>query len=320
MLGLYIALLLFLIYIYHNMLKIRGVKMDFHQLKSFYYAANYLNFSKAAEKVSLSQPAVSRQIESLESYYKLPLFKRSGRKVELTDAGRRLLQYAEKILLLTEETEKAMNALTNLETGEIKLGACTTVGNYILPALIVGFQNKYEKIKVDLFIDKTDCIIGELKKGKLDLAITANSNHDPELNYKAILKDEIVLVAGKGRKIDGVSSIHHLKNEPIFLRKKGSNTRENIDLLFNINKFIPNKIFEFDTHEAIIQSVKYGLGIGFLPLHIIMTELGLGQLERYEIQESCHRNFSLISPKSKFVSPSLLIFGNYIKKNIFTYS
>lgn len=294
--------------------------MDFHQLKSFYYVANYLNFSKAAEKVSLSQPAVSRQIEALEAYYKLPLFNRSGRKVELTDAGRRLLQYTEKILLLTQETEKAMNALTNLETGEIKVGASTTVGNYILPALIIDFQNKYENIKVDFIIDKTDIIIEKLKKGNLDVAIAAKANNDPELNYKAILKDEIILTVGKDAKMDGVSSIHQLKNVPFFLRKKGSNTREHIDILFELHEFRPTKIFEFDTNEAIMQSIKTGHGIGFLPQHVLMNDINSGQLERYEIQEKSHRSFSVILPKEKFISPSLLIFSNYIKKNIFAYS
>ncbi|GAM12225.1 LysR family transcriptional regulator [Mesobacillus selenatarsenatis] len=293
--------------------------MDFHQLKSFYYVANYLNFSKAAEKVSLSQPAVSRQIEALEVYYKLSLFTRSGRKVELTDAGRRLLQYTEKILLLTEETDKAMTALTNLETGEIKVGACTTVGNYIMPPLIIDFQNKYENIKVDLVIDQTDIILEKLKKGKLDVAIAAKANNDPEFNYKAILKDELVLVAGKGARMDGISSIHQLKNQAFFLRKKGSNTREHIDQLFELNEFRPTKVFEFDTNEAILQSIKKSRGIGFLPQHVLHDELESGQLEGYEIQEKSHRSFSIISPKEKFISPSLLILSNYIKKNIFAY-
>ncbi|MFT9598132.1 LysR family transcriptional regulator [Mesobacillus sp.] len=294
--------------------------MDFHQLKSFYYVANYLNFSKAAEKVSLSQPAVSRQIEALEAYYKLSLFNRSGRKVELTDAGRRLLQYTEKILLLTEETEKAMMALTNLETGDIRVGACTTVGNYILPALIVDFQNKYKKIKVDLIIDHTDSIIEKLKKGELDVAITAYGNNDPFLTYKPILKDEIVFVTERGSRLDGVSSIHQLKNELFFLRKKGSNTRELIDLLFESHGFQPTKVLEFDTNEAIMRALKNGRGIGILPQLVITDTLQSGQIERYEINERSQRSFAVISPREKFISPSLLIFSNYIKKNIFAYN
>jgi DNA-binding transcriptional LysR family regulator len=302
------------------MIRFRGVKMDFHQLKSFYYVANYLNFSKAAEKVSLSQPAVSRQIEALESYYKLPLFNRSGRKVELTDAGRRLLQYAEKILLLTDETKKAMNALTNLETGEIKVGACTTVGNYILPGLIVDFQNKYENIKVDLFIDKTDFIIEKLKNGELDVAITAKSDHDPDFNYKAILKDEILLITNKDFPDDpGVTSLQKLQNETFFLRKKGSNTREYIDHLFDIFQFKPIKIIEFDSSEAIKQAVVNGKGIGFISEQIVKNELNLGLIKCIKIHETSYRTFSLIFPKEKFISPSLLIFNNYIKKNIFSF-
>lgn len=292
--------------------------MDLHQLKSFYYVATYLNFSKAAEKVSLSQPAVSRQIESLESFYSISLFKRSGRKVELTDAGRRLLQYAEKILLLTEETQKAMNSFNNLEAGEIRVGAGTTIGNYLLPTLVVDFQKKHPSITIQLIIDKTDSIIEKLKKGDVDVAITAKSSKDPEFNYKALLNEEIILITGKGS-LSGISTLQQLREETIFLRKTGSNTRETIDTLFNLHSFKPKNVIEFDTNEAIKHAILNGRGIGFLPEHVVTSELQLGMVEQYKINERCHRSFSLIFPKEKFISPALLIFNNFIKKNIYAY-
>ncbi|MGG5251999.1 LysR family transcriptional regulator [Neobacillus sp. SM06] len=293
--------------------------MDFHQLKSFYYVANYLNFSKAAEKVALSQPAVSRQIEALEAHYQLSLFKRTGRKVELTDAGRRLLQYAEKILLLTEETEKAMNALNNLEAGEIKVGAGTTIGNYLLPSLIVDFQQKYATIAIDLSIDKTEVIIEKLKKGELDVAIAAKSSKDPDFNYKALLNEEVLLIAGKTGKwnLEEITTIHQLKDETFFLRKAGSNTREKIDTFFQTHQFKPKKQIEFDTNEAIKQAIIKHQGIGFLSEQVIANERKLGLVEPFKLAERCQRNFSLIFPKEKFATPALLIFNQFIKKNIY---
>lgn len=292
--------------------------MDLHQLRSFYYVATYLNFSKAAEKVSLSQPAVSRQIEALESFYKISLFNRSGRKVELTDSGRRLLQYAEKILLLSEETEKAMSSFNNLEAGEIKVGAGTTIGNYLLPSIVVDFQKKHPAITIDLIIDNTDSIIDRLKKGAVDVAIAAKSSKDPEFNYKALLTEEIILVTGKAPRA-GISTIQQLAEETFFLRRGGSNTRETIDSLFTRHSFKPKHVIEFDTNEAIKHAIINGRGIGFLPEHAITSEVRFGILKPYKINERSHRSFSLIFPKEKFISPALLIFINFIKKNIYAY-
>ncbi|PLR84905.1 hypothetical protein CVD25_13530 [Bacillus canaveralius] len=293
--------------------------MEFHQLKTFYYVAIYLNFSKAAEKISLSQPAVSRQIEVLESHYKLPLFNRAGRKVELTDAGRRLLQYAEQILLLAEETEKAMHSLNNLEAGEINLGSGTTIGNYLLPSLVVEFQQKYPNIIINLMIDKTDSIIEKLKKGDLDVAIVAKTMSYPEFNYKALLNDEIILIGGSGyeNNSNDIKYLKQLSNETFLLRRQGSNTRENTDSFFKEHNFSPNRIIEFDTNEAIKQAIIKGYGIGFLSKHVTKYEVDLKLLEPFQLKDRCKRNFSLIFPKGKFTSPILLIFSSFLKKNIY---
>ncbi|HJV17385.1 MAG TPA: LysR family transcriptional regulator, partial [Bacillales bacterium] len=251
--------------------------MDLHQLKSFYYVANYLNFSKAAVKVSLSQPAVSRQIESLESYFNLPLFNRIGRRVELTDAGRRLLQYAEQILLLSKEAESAMRSFNNLEEGEINVGAGTTIGNYLLSSLIVDFQQRYPSIKINLFIDKTYSIIEKIKKGELDIAVVAKSTNYPEFNYKPLLIDEIILVGGSELRMNNsrTSNLHQLVEKTFLLRREGSNTRENTERLFKTHQFKPKRIIEFDTNEAIKNAIMKGYGIGFISELAIKNELDL---------------------------------------------
>lgn len=294
--------------------------MDFYQLKTFYYVANYLNFSKAAVKLSLSQPAVSRQIEALEGHFNLLLFNRSGRRVELTEAGIRLLQYTEQIILLTEETEKAMHSISNLEAGEINLGAGTTFGNYLLPSLIVEFQQKYPTIKINLFIDKTYIVIEKLKKGELDMAIVAKSMNNPDFRYESLLNDEIILVGGDKFRTENstFTNLHQLSNETFLLRRQGSNTRENTDYLFTIYSFKPCKVIEFDTNEAIKQAIIKGKGVGFLSEHVIKNEVDFDLVVPFHLGEKCRRNFSLISPKGKFPSPILLKFSNFLKKTIQT--
>ena len=293
--------------------------MELHQLKTFYYVANCLNFSKAAEKLSLSQPAVSRQIEALEGNFKLPLFTRTGKKVELTDAGRRLLQYTERILLLTDETEKAMQSLNNLESGEITIGSGTTVGNYILPSLMMEFQQKHPNIQLNLSIDNTSSIIEQLKKGTLDMAIIAKSLNYPEFNYKALFQEEINLYTSKDFLEDytAIKELQQLSSFPFLLRRPGSNTRENVDKFFKEQNFIPQQVVEFDTNEAIKQGIIKGYGLGFLSEHVTKYEVELNLLVPIKLNNCCQRNFSLVSPKGKYASPIQLIFSAFIKKNIF---
>ena len=109
-----------------------------------------------------------------------------------------------------------MNSFSNLESGEINIGAGTTIGNYLLPSLIVEFQQKYPKIMIHLFIDKTHLIIEKLKKGELDLAIVAKPMNNPEFNYTALLHDEIFLVGGTEYRTKStfISKLHQLSNEP----------------------------------------------------------------------------------------------------------
>lgn len=301
------------------MLRKRGGHVELHQLKTFYYVANYLNFSKAAEKVSLSQPAVSRQIEALESYFKLPLFNRAGKRVELTDPGRRLLQYTERILLLTEETEKAMNSLNNLESGEINVGSGTTIGNYILPSLVIEFQQKFPNIQLNLIIDKTISIIEKLKEGNLDMAIIAKSISYPELNYKSLLEEEIGLFGATDftKNYTAIKELKQLSNSTFLLRRQGSNTRENVERFFKEENFKPERVIEFDTNEAIKQGIIKGYGIGFLSEHVTKYELKFNLLVPIKLEKACHRNFSLVYSKGKFTSPIQLIFSAFLQKNIF---
>ncbi|OEH85005.1 hypothetical protein BHU72_07400 [Desulfuribacillus stibiiarsenatis] len=295
--------------------------MEFHQLKTFYYVATYLNFSKAAEKVSLSQPAVSRQIESLEKEFNVSLFNRSGKRVKLTDAGNRLLQYSQKILMVAEETEKAMLNHSSIEAGEISLGAGTTVGNYIVAPLICEFMNRYQDIHIDLKIDNTTAIIEQMKKGSIDMAIIAKSLNHPEFYYQPIIQDEIILVCSKEHPLTNIENpaIDQIEKEIFFLRARGSNTRECTDKICAENQLNPIRINEFQTNEAIKQSVSSGFGIGFLPVCVMKTELECGRLVPIGNMKY-NREFALVYPKSKYPSSVALIFNSFLKKNIYKYS
>ncbi len=291
--------------------------MEFHQLKTFYAVATYLNFTKAAEDLSLSQPAVSRQIEALEKYYELPLFYRTKKKVELTDAGRQLLKYAIQIVSLADQADKALSSLTNLESGELNVGCGTTIGTYILTNLVIDFQKKHPNIKVNLMINNTSTIIEKLLDNKIDIAIVAKRFHDPKFNFQPFLQDKINAYCSieQKEKFKDVNSLSELKNETILVRESGSHTRECIEEQLNILNF-SQKIFELSTNEAIKQAILNNSGIGFLSSTTVQVELKHNLIFKIPLKDECEREFSIISPKGKYASPSMLIFNSFLTKNI----
>jgi DNA-binding transcriptional LysR family regulator len=296
--------------------------LEFHQLKTFYSVATNLNFTKAAEELSLSQPAVSRQIEALESYYQLPLFYRTKKKVELTDAGRQLLKYAIQIISLADQAEKALLSQSSLESGELQVGCGTTIGTFVITNIVIDFQKKHPNIKVKLIIDNTSTIIEKLINNKIDLAVVAKRINDSKFNYQPLFKDKINAYSSiKSKdKYKDIHSISDLKDETLLLREIGSHTRECVDKQFSKNAFEPNHIYELATNEGIKQAILNNYGVGFLSSTTVLTELKHNLLYRIPILEECEREFSLVTPKGKFTSPIMLIFSSFLMKNIKRYS
>ncbi|MFA9559124.1 LysR family transcriptional regulator [Evansella sp. AB-rgal1] len=296
--------------------------MELHQLKSFYYVATNLNFSRAAEIVSLSQPAVSRQIDSLERHFGLDLFYRIGKRIELTDAGRRLLYYAEQILQLSEQTEKSMLSLKNVNEGELTIGAGTTVGNYVLSPLILEFEKLYPKIQTKLIIANTSTIEEKIKNGSIDIVVIAKSEPHSDLMVEPIFEDEILPLASADyfKNIIRATTISDLSNEVFLLREQGSNTRENIDLLMDKHNFKPKKVIELGTNEAIKHSILRGHGIGFLSKFTTQLEIDHQLLYPIQINERCKRQFSAIYHKGRYTSPIIFTFTSFLKDCIHNYS
>ncbi|MDG5787260.1 LysR family transcriptional regulator [Evansella sp. AB-P1] len=292
--------------------------MDLHQLKTFYYVATLLNFSKAAQKVSLSQPAVSRQMEALENYFGLDLFYRINKKIELTDAGRRLLKYTEEMLMLEEKTKRDMESIKSIDSGEIVIGAGTSIGNYFLSPLIMDFSCQFPKINCKLIIDNTSTILEKLRNGIIDIAIVAEPTFDPNYFYEALVHDEIILLStNKERyKFEKLSSVHELNNEVFILRNYGSNTRKCINNLFEKLQFVPLKIVEFSSNEAIKQAVINGNGIGALSKITVQLELQSKVIFPIPVKEQCKRQFFLVNHKGKYMSPIILKFKDFIMERI----
>ncbi len=293
--------------------------MDFQQLKTFYRVASHLNFTRAAEELHLSQPAVSRQIEALENTIGLPLFDRASRKISLTEAGYVLFRQCEQILRLVDSTRVAIDTLKNLESGSLHIGLSSTVGNYILPHTILQFTHKYPGIQTKVAIACTRDVLDQLENGAIDIAVVSGPITSNALYVEPFLQDEIVLVMGNEHPLSQQDPItfESIQPFPLLLRAEGSGTREAIARHAARRGWQLPHAIEFETTEAIKQAIMTGSGIGFLSTFAVRFEMRYGLIRAVHREPFLvSRSFFIASNKARHPSPGTLAFKTFIRKTI----
>lgn len=291
--------------------------MDLIQLRTFYEAAACGSLTGASEKLCTSQPAISRQILSLEKELGLSLFSRHSRGVRLTEAGRCLFQYVEKSLLLLEKAEKALAELRDLESGTIMVGASTTIGNYLLPAWLASFSRLYPKIDVSLQVENSNKVIQSVLEGKLDIGLIAGPVNSPELCQEYLLDDDVILLVGPDHPWLNEKPVFPdaLKQEVLVLRETGSATRQALETHLDKEKIKPAKTIVLGNTEAIKRAVMAGMGVTFISKDTVRIELEHGLLhEIKDLNISFKRPLFAVYPKGVRFSPALLAFLSTIKK------
>jgi DNA-binding transcriptional LysR family regulator len=289
--------------------------MDFYQLKTFYHVAKQKSFTRASIELSISQPAVSRQIESLEKKFGLTLFHRVGREIQLTDSGLVLFEMAEKILSLVGKTESVMEGMKNLESGSIVVGASTTIGNYLMAPIVINFMKKYPGVSIKLEIQPTDEILSKVKNNLLDIAIIPEVPVITSLINENLLQDEIVLIARKNHPLTNQKNVRleDLINEKFVMRGQDSNTRKTIEKHLKQHEVNLQKYIELDSTEAIKQAVLTGEYISFVSRRTIQMETKFGEIQVIEGKDlSTIRNFHIVRHKETFPSPVVDAFIRFI--------
>lgn len=174
--------------------------MDDFRLRVFITAAKTLNFTKCAEQLYISQPAVSKHIGELESRYKVQLFERSGSRLALTEAGRVMLEHAERIADGYRRLQYEMDLFTDRLGGELKVGASTTIAQYVLPQVLARFTARFPEVKVSLVSGNSEQVEAALARHDTDLGLVESSARHPGFHYEPFIPDELVLIAStKGR-------------------------------------------------------------------------------------------------------------------------
>ncbi len=260
--------------------------MDY-KLRIFKEVAYTLSFTQAAKNLSLSQPAVSKTVKGLEEEYGNAFFERNRNQLSLTPHGHTFLTYAEKILSLYQQLEDNFSTKENALPSAIKLGASTTLANYILPPIAAKLQKKYPHIIFNLISGNTDTIQQLILTKQLDFGIVEGNNHNNRLAYEKFIKDELVLVTNpkNAQKIDTSISTHQLANLSFIKREQGSGTREVIEHALAKHNIAPlQKHAILGSTESIKSYLYHSNCYAFLSIHAVSRELLANQLCIVEVQ------------------------------------
>lgn len=200
--------------------------MSDFRLKVFQSVAKISSFTKASQELFISQPAITKHVQELETLYQTRLFDRQGNRISLTESGKLLLEHCERILEDYKRLEYEMHPLHNEYTGELKLGASTTIAQYVLPPLLGSFIGKFPQVNLSLLNGNSREIEFALQEHRIDLGLVEGVFRLPSLKYTTFLKDELVAVIRTGSKLSVPEEItpEELLNLPLVLRERGSGT------------------------------------------------------------------------------------------------
>lgn len=202
--------------------------MDF-RLRVFAAVARHLNFTKAANELHISQPAISKHIQELESAYGVRLFERAGHRITLTPAGEAFLKHAEQILEEYRLLGLEMNLHSGNFSGMLRIGASTTIAQYVIPEIVAKFIQRFPDIRLTLFSGNSEQIEQELAEHRIDLGLVESSSRHAGLKYSQMGRDELVLVTSSRNRTKEEVSVGELKSLPLVLRETGSGTLEVIE-------------------------------------------------------------------------------------------
>jgi len=289
--------------------------MDF-RLKVFYTVANRLSFTKASSELYITQPAVSKHIQELEEQYKIKLFERNGSKITLTNAGEVLLKHTKEIFEIYREIDFDMSALINQNKGLLRLGASTTISQYIIPPHLAFFHKKMKDVKVHLLNGNTEQIESALLNKEIEIGIVEGQSKNRSIKYIPFLKDELVLVCNSKNPLvpKGEVTVDDLRRMHFLLREQGSGTLEVIE---HALKPFGMKLSQLQIEMQLgsTESIKTYLSnsdcVAFISIHAIAKELKNNELSVLDIKNlEIKRLFYIITLQGKSDSLTELFIKN----------
>jgi DNA-binding transcriptional LysR family regulator len=248
------------------------------RLQVFHTVARRLNFTRAAEELFISQPAVTRHIQELEQQFKVKLFERNGTRIRLSPAGQRLLQHTEELFAVYRNIEFDMSSLNRQHSGRLLLGGSMTAAPYIIPPILAQFHGRYPEVEVSLITGNTHQIEQALEQQEIDLGIVEGHSRHSSIRYTEFMKDEIVLISNPAHPLAKKPVIRpeELTRIPLLLREPGSGS---LEVLAHALKGIGIKLsalkkeMQLNSTEIIKSYLLQAPCMAFLSVHAVEKEL-----------------------------------------------
>jgi len=284
------------------------------QLRIFVAAAKHLNFTRAAEEIHISPPAVSMQIKEIESQVDAPLFIKEGRKLKLSSAGEYFLNHARHILQTLHESEKVIEQLKENHIEIIKVGIISTA-QYFLPQVLKQFREKNSEYKIILEIRNREQLVELLRDGEIDIAVMGLVPKEINTKVYTIANHPHVFIANFGHSLTNLKKIEPkvLNDFDFISRERGSGTRAHMETFIQDHDIKPNIIMEMSSNESIKQAVIAGLGISFVSRHTISSELKNNQLKVLEVMDTpINRKWHVVTLNPMSMNRSVELLKDFI--------
>ena len=288
--------------------------LTFRQLSVFEAVARQLSFSRAAQELHLTQPAVSMQIKQLEENVGTALFEQLGKKIYLTEAGRELYHYSRVIAQQLTEAEAVLAELKGLKRGKLKISVASTA-NYFAPQLLATFSQRFPTVTVSLNVTNRQTLLVQLANNEMDMAIMGRPPEGLDLVAESFMDNPLVVIAPVNHSLARKKDIplDRLQEETFLMREEGSGTRIAMERYFEARGVKIQAGMEMSSTEAIKQAVQAGLGLGVVSLHTVELELEAKRLKLLDVQGfPIRRHWYIVHRKDKRLSASAQAFKNFL--------
>jgi len=291
------------------------------RLQVFHAVAKHLSFTKAAEALFMTQPAVTFQIRQLEEHFNTRLFDRAHGRIALTPAGQLALDYAERILGLSSELDTRLKEMSGQVAGPLLIGASTTIAEFLLPQVLGEFKARYPAVVPRLFVANSEAVQGRIAERSLDLGFIEGDSHLPSLVTDVCCDDELRVVCAPSHPLAKLKSVvpKALLEHAYVSREPGSGTREVIDHYLQKAGVQPDSlqvVMELGSPEALKGLVATGLGFTIMSRAIAALEVKLGRLVQIPLSPPLIRHLSVVYPKERFHSRLVNGFVQFAKERL----
>lgn len=288
------------------------------QLLVFVTVVEEQSFTRAAQRLRISQPAITQHVQNLENRFDVRLFDRSNRQIRLNKAGEVVYHHAKSILDTYHTMERLVQDLNEKASGTLEIGASFTFGEYVLPHVIAAFRQAYPDIQPTISVENTSSVIRDVARGALDIGIVEGlSVPDLGVDIEAFAEDELVIVGAidhlHADLLDRTVSPEQLESMTWIVREHGSGTREMTDYFFSTHAIHPSSMVEYGSTQIIKESVEAGLGITLLSKWAVRKELAWEILRPIAFTDQpIVRAFSFVTRKSDFQTKATRLFQAFV--------